>query len=81
MEKPKGFGFFRAPPPAPEPEHEWTKDGLGKWVCRYNEGVSCKDRRCDRCGWNPLVAKIRQLQMELDILKGVFNETHICTKR
>ncbi len=79
MEKPKGFGFFRAQPP--EPEHEWTRDGFDRWVCWYNEGVSCRDRRCDHCGWNPLVAKIRQLQMELDILKGVFNETHICTKR
>lgn len=67
MEKPKGFGFFRAQPPAPE--YEWTRDGLDKWICQYNEGVSCKDRRCDRCGWNPLIAKIRQLQMELDILK------------
>lgn len=37
---------------------QWkTEDG--KWVCPYNEGVSCKRRRCECCGWNPEVAKNR----------------------
>lgn len=32
-------------------------------VCRYNDGVECREKdRCDRCGWNPVVAHDRLLQ-------------------
>ena len=38
---------------------KWTREG-DKWVCPYNEGVTCKSRRCDTCGWNPKVAAARR---------------------
>lgn len=28
--------------------------------CKYNDGVACSDAKCDKCGWNPEVAKKRQ---------------------
>lgn len=28
--------------------------------CLYNSAVECKDVICDRCGWNPAVAKARK---------------------
>ena len=28
-------------------------------ICRYNREVDCKTQKCDRCGWNPEVAKAR----------------------
>lgn len=27
--------------------------------CKYNEGVVCVDHKCNRCGWNPDVARKR----------------------
>ena len=29
--------------------------------CIYSKGVECKPegRKCDKCGWNPIVAEIR----------------------
>lgn len=27
--------------------------------CRFNEGVWCADKACEKCGWNPAVAKER----------------------
>ena len=30
-----------------------------KQDCKYNEGVSCFDGKCEKCGWNPEVAKRR----------------------
>ena len=29
------------------------------WECPYNKAVECSFRRCDKCGWNPEVAKAR----------------------
>lgn len=29
------------------------------YVCRYNENVSCNDRNCGKCGWNPEVEAAR----------------------
>ena len=31
----------------------------GRWDCPYESAVSCEIRNCDRCGWNPVVAKAR----------------------
>ena len=28
--------------------------------CPYNEGCSCAKMNCYRCGWNPIVDKIRR---------------------
>lgn len=41
-----------------------TEDGetaLFKYSCKYNDGVGCSKlhRHCERCGWNPAVAKAR----------------------
>lgn len=36
----------------------WKTFG-GKWVCRYQSFVSCTDRDCKHCGWNPEVAEAR----------------------
>ena len=27
--------------------------------CTYNEGVFCTEKTCERCGWNPSVARCR----------------------
>lgn len=31
----------------------------GRWVCPYANDVSCTVRNCNRCGWNPEVARER----------------------
>ena len=31
-----------------------------KWPCVHNVGVQCSRKDCDRCGWNPKVAKARR---------------------
>ena len=31
----------------------------GRWECPYESAVSCEIRNCDKCGWNPEVAKAR----------------------
>lgn len=43
-------------------EHEWEKDEDGKFICRFNEECHCDVPECDKCGWNPVVAKRRTLQ-------------------
>ena len=38
-------------------------------ICHYNETVICTERgKCSRCGWNPVVAKIRadKIRRELE---------------
>lgn len=37
---------------------EWKRHH-GKWDCPYQESVGCYVRNCDKCGWNPDVAKAR----------------------
>lgn len=37
---------------------DW-KRYYGKWVCPYQDNVGCYARNCDKCGWNPDVAKAR----------------------
>ena len=37
---------------------EWTRVN-GEWECPYNTECSCTVRHCDKCGWNPDVAKAR----------------------
>ena len=41
-----------------------TEDGTStfyKHSCKFNEGVDCSpfNRHCERCGWNPELAKAR----------------------
>lgn len=31
----------------------------GIYQCFFNEGCCCARRQCDKCGWNPVVAKAR----------------------
>jgi hypothetical protein len=40
---------------------EWkrTEGNHLVWECPYNKAVGCSFRKCDRCGWNPEVAKAR----------------------
>lgn len=37
---------------------EWNTY-YGRWDCPYQEGVGCHVRNCNKCGWNPDVAKAR----------------------
>lgn len=40
-------------------------------VCRYNDGVECREKdRCDRCGWNPVVARDRLERIKHRLEKG-----------
>lgn len=39
--------------------HAWVELADRRWRCRYQETVSCVDRDCENCGWNPSVAKAR----------------------
>ena len=43
-------------------EEEKKKDE-GRYDCRFNDGCHCYDLNCGRCGWNPVVAKMRQAQL------------------
>ena len=38
---------------------EWEKDAERKWMCPYAQNVGCRYRKCNKCGWNPEVAKAR----------------------
>lgn len=38
---------------------EWKRASSERWVCPYVGNVSCYKRTCNRCGWNPEVAKAR----------------------
>lgn len=44
-----------------DPDIEWYRvpTDKHKWQCPYETEVACKLRRCDKCGWNPEVAKER----------------------
>lgn len=45
--------------------HEWTKEATGRlWNCRYQRNVNCEDRNCEKCGWNPAVAKARSEEIQ-----------------
>ena len=40
--------------------------------CRYNHGVICGSKdHCDKCGWNPRVARIRQQMLQWGKTEGV----------
>lgn len=39
--------------------HQWEKAIGSLWKCRYQRNVSCADRDCAICGWNPEVAAAR----------------------
>jgi hypothetical protein len=50
---------------------EWNRSTTDEslWQCPYQRNVECSCRNCDRCGWNPEVAKAR-----LDKIMGVTHE-------
>jgi hypothetical protein len=31
-----------------------------QFECKHNEGVICNNQKCDSCGWNPEVQKVRE---------------------
>ena len=33
-------------------------------VCKYNDGCQCEVRNCYKCGWNPVVAKMRLAKLQ-----------------
>ena len=33
------------------------------YACRFNEGCACETLRCASCGWNPVVARERSIQI------------------
>ncbi len=39
--------------------------------CEYNKGVICPEagRSCNHCGWNPVVADLRKIQIHCGNLK------------
>jgi hypothetical protein len=37
----------------------WERTTDRKWLCPYQDSVSCSTRECVRCGWNPEVMKAR----------------------
>lgn len=39
----------------------------GEYICPHNSEVTCKDRECYKCGWNPAVAKSRLGHILADI--------------
>ena len=41
-----------------DPKLYWEKEN-NRWNCPYNEGVTCRSRRCVSCGWNPAVERMR----------------------
>ena len=43
-------------------KHTPTADG--RWLCPYQDNVSCRLRSCETCGWNPKVAKARMEAFE-----------------
>ena len=55
---------------------KWRVEEMGKHSvrskkilppCKYNSGVHCPmdGRRCDKCGWNPAVAKRRKAKVSV----------------
>lgn len=40
---------------------EWVRSqtGQNRWLCPYQECVSCRTRNCEKCGWCPTVATAR----------------------
>ena len=37
----------------------WERTEDERWICPYQMNVSCRYRKCTRCGWQPDVAKAR----------------------
>lgn len=52
-------------------ETEEGEKALFSYCCQFNEGVSCHPDKhnCEKCGWNPEVARERLLQICFD--KGI----------
>lgn len=42
--------------------YPWKKVNQKSYQCRYNEGCICISRDCYRCGWNPEVARRRNME-------------------
>jgi hypothetical protein len=52
----------------------WERDESGCWLCPYQFSVGCKRRECNKCGWNPEVAKARTKE----ILRKLMAEEEQC---
>ena len=50
------------------------KDTDGKYICQFNNACRCDIPECDKCGWNPTVAKrrIRKAREELGMLDKLY---------
>lgn len=35
-------------------------------LCSYNKAIDCMENKCNRCGWNPEVAKERIKDWEIN---------------
>lgn len=53
---------------------EWkrTESNALLWECPYNNAVGCSFRKCDRCGWNPEVAKARTEAFERKLKENLY---------
>lgn len=49
-----------------DPDLEWKYEDF-KWVCPYHVNVACRTRRCNSCGWNPVVEKIRNAKLGVTV--------------
>ena len=43
-------------------EVQWRQEETGMYCCPYNEGCHCAVPECQGCGWNPAVARRRNLE-------------------
>lgn len=50
-------------------DEQWKKNDAGRWICPFNREVSCTDRKCQKCGWYPSVARYRLLKARYDLLQ------------
>lgn len=47
--------------------------GVALMGCQFNQGVICSDwesRKCNKCGWNPVIAEARNKRIESESRKG-----------
>lgn len=44
-----------------------------RYICKYNCEITCKDRKCAKCGWNPTVARRRLNRFVFEMVEGCVN--------
>lgn len=45
----------------------------GQFICPHNCEVTCKERKCSRCGWNPAVARGRLNHIAVGLVERCAN--------